>query len=151
MKEETYLNIFLYPDELNYDIKKIIKDKLTQRYLFKEIDGRMITSLELNNLKNMPLSRSSINTIELNIPVKIDYKTYKPGDIILGEIFANDRSDDRVFVISYDIICEILNTNILYKIKSQNHVRVRLENIKTTNGSFYFLAEGNIIEKMIYK
>ena len=151
MKEETYLNIFLYPDELTYDIKKIIKDILTQRYLFKEIDGRMITSLELNNLKNMPLSRSSINTIELNIPVKIDYKTYKPGDIILGEIFSNDRSDDRVFVISYDILCEILNTNILYKIKSQNHVRVRLENIKTTNGYFYFLAEGNIIEKMIYK
>ena len=58
---------FLSPAELTNDIKKIIKDKLTQRYLFKEIDGRMITSFELNNLKNIPLSKSSINTIELNI------------------------------------------------------------------------------------
>ena len=116
MKEETYLNIFLSPNELSYDIKKIIKDKLTQRYLFKEIDGRMITSFELNNLKNTPLSKSSINTIELNIPVKIDYKTYKKGDIIYGELYSNER-DERVFVISHDIICEILNTDILSKIK----------------------------------
>ena len=147
MKEETYLNIFLYPDELTYDIRKIIKDKLTQRNLFKEIDGRMITNLELNNLKNMPLSKSSINTLELNIPVRIDYKTYKPGDIIRGEIFSNDRGDDRVFVISYDIICEIVNTNILDKIKSKNYIKVRLQNVKSTNGCLYFLAEGNIIEK----
>ena len=70
----------------------------------------------------------------------------KKGDIIHGEIFSNDiDKDDRVFVISYDIICEILNTNILDKIKSKNHVRVRLENIKSTNGCFYFLAEGNIV------
>ena len=150
MKEETNLNIFFYPDELTYDIKKIIKDKLTQRYLFKEIDGRMITNLELNNLKNMPLSKSSINTLELNIPVKIDYKIYKPGDIIRGEIFSNDN-DDRVFVIGFDIICEILNTDILSKIKSKNHIKVCLQNIKSTNGCFYFLAEGNIVEKMIFK
>ena len=129
---------------MTYDIKKIIKDKITQRYLFKEIDGRMITSFELNNLKNMPLSKSSINSIELNIPVKIDYKTYKQGDIIYGELFSYDN-DDRVFVIGFDIICEILNTNILSKIKSKNHIKVRLENIKTTNGCFYFLAKGNII------
>ena len=136
MKDETYLNIFLSLAELSYDIKKLIMTKLTERYLFKEIDSRMIT--------NMSLSKSSINTIELIIPVKIDYKTYKKGDIILGELFSNDK-DDRVFVVSYDIICEILNTNILDKIKSKNHVRVRLENIKSTNGCFYFLAEGNII------
>ena len=103
MKEETYLNIFLYQDELTYDIKKIIKDKLSQRYLFKEIEGRMITNLEFNNLKNMPLSKSSKNTLELNIPVKIDYKNYKKDDIIRGEIFSNDN-DDRVFVIGFDII-----------------------------------------------
>ena len=144
MTEETNLSIFLSPAELTYDIKKIIKDKLTQRYLFKEIDGRMITSFELNNLKNIPLSKSSINTIELNIPVKIDYKTYKPSDIIYGELFSNDY-DDRVFVISHDIICEILNTGILPKIKSKNHIKVCLQNIKKTNGCFYFLAEGNII------
>ena len=144
MKEETYLNIYLSPAEMTHDIKKIIKDKITQRYLFKEIDGRMITSFELNNLKNIPLSKSSINCIELNIPVKIDYKTYKPGDIIYGELFSNDH-DERIFVISHDIICEILNTDILPKIKSRNHIKKCLQNIKKTNGCIYFLAEGNII------
>ena len=146
MREETYLNIFISPNELTYNIKKIIKDKLAHRYLFKEIDGRMITNLELNNLKNMPLSKSSINSIELNIPVKIDYKFYKKDDIVHGELFSNDN-DDRVFVISFDIICEILNTDILPKIKSKNHIKVRLQNIKITNGCSYFLAEGDIIEK----
>ena len=144
MTDEIYLNIYLSPAELNYDIKKIIKDKLAQRYLFKEIDGRMITNIELNNLKHMPLSKTSINTIKLNIPVTINYKTYKKGDIIYGELFSNDR-DDRVFVISHDIICEILNTDILPNIISQNHVKVCLQNIKNTNGCFYFLASGNII------
>ena len=145
MMEETYLNIFLSLAELTYDIKKIIKDKLTRRYLFKEINGRMITNFELNNLKNMPLSKSSINCIELNIPVKIDYKTYKKGDIIYGELFSNDH-DERMFVISHDIICEILNIDILPKIKSQNHIKVCLQNIKSTNGCFYFITEGNIID-----
>ena len=144
MTDEIYLTIYLSPAELNYDIKKIIKDKLAQRYLFKEIDGRMITNIEMNNLKYTPLSKSSINTIELNIPVTINYKTYKKGDIIYGELFSNDR-DERVFVISHDIICEILNTDILSKIKSQNHVKVCIESIKNTNGCFYFLGRGNII------
>ena len=136
MKDETYLNIFLTPNELSYDIKKIIMNKLKAHYLFKEIDSRMITNIEFNNLK----------IIELNIPVKIDYKTYKQGDIIHGELYSNDNyKEDRAFVISHDIICEILNTNILDKIKSKNHVRVRLEIIKSTNGCFYFLTQGEII------
>ena len=80
----------------------------------------------------------------MNIPVKIDYKTYKKGDIVHGEIFSNDN-DVRVFVISYDIICEILIADILDKFKSYNPVRIRLESIKSTNGCFYFLAEGNIV------
>ena len=144
MMEETYLNIFLSPAELTYYIKKIIKDKLTQRYLFKEIDGRMITNFEINNLNNIPLSKSSINCIELNILVKINYKIYKEGDNIFGELFSNDH-DERLFVISHDIICEILNTDILPKIKSRNHIKVRLQNIKNTSGCAYFLANGNII------
>ena len=145
MTDETYLNIFSYPDELTYDIKKIIKDKLNNKYLFKEIDGLMITNRELiNDFKNIPLSKSFINTTELNIPVRINYKTYKKGDIIYGELFSNDH-DERVFVISHDIICEILNTDILSKIKSQNHIKVCLQNIKSTNGCFYFLASGNIL------
>ena len=145
MIEETYLNIFLSPDELTNDIKKIIKEKLNNKYLFKEINARMITNIELiYYLKSIPLSKSLINSIEINIPVKIDYKTYKSGDIIYGELFSNDY-DDRVFVISHDIICEILNTDILPKIKSRNHIKVRLQNIKNTNGCAYFLANGNII------
>ena len=136
MKDETYLIIFLSPAELSYDIKKLIMTKLTEQYLFKEINSRMKTNIEFNNLKN----------IELNIPVKIDYKTYKERDIIYGELYTNDNyKDDRVFVMSHDIICEILNTNILSKIKSKNYIKVCLNNIKNTNGCFYFLAQGNII------
>ena len=37
--EETYLNIFLSPSELNTDIKKIIKNKLNERYLFEKSMG----------------------------------------------------------------------------------------------------------------
>ena len=136
MKEETYLNISLSPNELSYDIKKFIITKLTEKYLFKEIDSKMITNINMYNSKN----------IEMNIPVNIDYKTYKEGDIIYGELYTNDNyKDDRVFVMSHDIICEILNINILDKIKSRNHIKVVLENIKNTSGCFYFLAQGKII------
>ena len=136
MKEETYLNISLSPNELSYDIKKFIITKLTEKYLFKEIDSKMITNINMYNSKN----------IEMNIPVNIDYKTYKEGDIIYGELYTNDNyKDDRVFVMSHDIICEILNINILDKIKSRNHIKVCLNDIKNTSGCFYFLAQGNII------
>ena len=50
-----------------------------------------------------------------------------------------------MFVIGFDIICEILNTDILPKIKSKNHIKIRLKNIKSTNGSMYFLADGYIV------
>ena len=137
MKDETYLNIFLSPNELSYNIKKTIMTKLTERYLFKKINFRMITNIDMNNL---------MNSIELRIPVEIDYKTYKEGDIIYGELYINDNyKDDRVFVMSHDIICEILNTNILPKIKSKNYIKVCLSDIKSTNGCFYFLAQGEII------
>ena len=142
--EETYLNIFLSPSELNTDIKKLIKNKLNERYLFREIDGRMITDLEIKNLQNIPLSKSSINSIEVDIPVKINYKTYKAGDIIYGQLFQHEN-DTRSFVIGSDIICEILNTDILSRIKSDNHIKIQLQNIKSTNGCFYFIAQGYII------
>ena len=144
MMEETYLSIFLLPSELNTDIKKIIKDKLNERYLFREIGGRMITDLEIKNLKYIPLSKTSLNSIEVNIPVKINYKTYKKDDIIYGELFQHEN-DDRSFVIACDIICEILNSDIIPKIKSNNYIKVRLQNIKSTNGCFYFIAQGYII------
>ena len=140
MNEERYLQIFLSPNELGPNIKKIIMTKLKEKYLYREIDGKMITNIQLINYNNLPLS----NNLELNILANVTYKTYKKDDIIRGEIFSNDR-DDRVFVIGFDIICEILNTDIIPKIKSQNQVRVRLQNIKSTNGCVYFLADGDII------
>ena len=140
MKEERYLKIFLSPSELGPNIKKIIMTKLKEKYLYREIDGKMITDFHIINFNNLPL----LNNLELNILAKVTYKIYKPGDIINGEIFSNDK-DDRVFVLSYDIICEILNVNDFDKIKNKNNVHVKLTLIKSTNGCFYFLAQGEII------
>ena len=140
MKEERYLQIFLSPNELSPNIKKIIMTKLKERYLYREIDGKMITDIQSINFNILPL----LNNLELNILANVTYKIYKPGDIIYGEMFSNDR-DDRVFVIGFDIICEILNTDILDKIKTKNHLRVRLQNIKNTNGCIYFLAYADIL------
>ena len=140
MKEERYLQIFLSPNELGPNIKKIIMTKLKEKYLYREIDGKMITNIQSINFNNLPLS----NNLELNILANVAYRIYKPGDIAHGEIFSNDN-DDRVFVIGFDIICEILNTDILPKIKSKNHIKIRLKNIKSTNGCIYFLADGDII------
>ena len=140
MKEERYLQIFLSSSELGLNIKKIIITKLKEKYLYKEIDDKMITDIQLNNFNNIPLS----NNLELNILANVTYKIYKPGDIINGEIFYNGR-DDRVFVLSYDIICEILNIDDFDKISNKNNVDVILSNIKSTNGCIYFLAKGNII------
>ena len=123
MKEETYLNISITLNELTYDIKKLIMTKLMEKYLFKEFNSKMITNI--NNFK----------IIEMNILTNIDYKSYKEGDIIYGELYTNDNyKDDRVFVMSHDISCEILNTSILSKIKSRNHIKVCLTDIKNTSG-----------------
>ena len=110
--------------------------KLNEKYLYREIDGKMITNIQINNFENLPL----LNNLELNILANVTYKIYKSGDIINGEIFS-DEKDDRVFVLSYDIICEILNDVDFNK----NNVNVMITNIKSTNGCVYFLAEGNII------
>ena len=140
MKEERYLQIFLSPNELGLNIKKIIMTKLKEKYLYIEIDGKMITDIQIINYNNLPLS----NNLEINIYANVTYKKYKPGDIINGDIFSSDR-DDRVFVLSYDIICEILNVDDFNKIKDKNDVHVILSRIKSTNGCIYFLAEGDII------
>ena len=139
MIEDRYLQIFLTPSELGPNIKKIIMTKLKEKYLYREIDNKMITDIQINNFNNLPLS----NNLELNILANVTYKIYKPGDIIIGEIFS-DEKDDRVFVLSYDIICEILNVDF-NKIKIKNIAYVRLSHIKSTNGCIYFLAQGEII------
>ena len=140
MKEERYLQIYLVPSELNPNIKKIIMTKLKEKYSYREIDGKMITNIQMNNFNNFPL----LNNLELNILANVLYKIYKPGDIINGEIFQNEK-DDRVFVLSYDIICEILNVDF-NKIKNKNIVYVKLTHIKSTNRCIYFLARGEIID-----
>ena len=104
------------------------------------MQGKMITDIVINNFNNIPLSRSNINNIEISVPVKVVYKIYKPGDIIMGEIFT-DEEDKRVFVISNDVICEIDN---IENIQTKN-VNVMLTNIKSTSGCNYFLAEGQIL------
>ena len=139
MKEERYLQIFLSPNELSPNIKKIIMTKLKEKYLYREIDGKMITDIHIIDFNNLPLS----DNLELKFPAKVTYKIYKPGDIISGEIFS-DEKDDRVFVLSYGILCEILNVDF-NKIKNKNNVYVRLSHIKSTKGCIYFLAQGNII------
>ena len=142
MEEVKYLELFISPYDMNPNVKKIILSKLKEKYLCKEIYGKMITNIEITDFNKITLSKSSINKLELNVPVKIRYKIYKPGDIIEGEIFADDN-DKRVFVISHDMNCEIEN------IKNHNHltnnIRVILTSIKSTSGCSYFLAKGYII------
>ena len=140
MKEERYLQIFLTQNELCPNIKKIILNKLKQKYLYREIGGKMITDIQINNFNNLPLS----NNLEINILANVTYKIYKPGDIINGEIFFNGI-DDKILVISYDIICEIMNIDDINIIKNRYNVDVMLTYIKSTNGCIYFLAQGNII------
>ena len=140
MKEERYLQIYLSQSELGLNIKKIILNKLKEKYLYKEIDGKMITDIQIDDFNNLPLS----NNLEINILTNVTYKKYKPGNIINGEIFFNGK-DDKILVISYDIICEILNIDDIDIIEDQYNVNVMLTNIKSTNGCIYFLAQGNII------
>ena len=140
MKEERYLQILLTPSELDPNIKKIIMTKLKEKYLYREIDGKMITNIQINIFNNLPLS----NNLEINLRAKITYKIYEAGDIINGEIFS-DEKDDRVFDLSYDIFCDVLNVDDFNKIINKNNVNVKLTNIKSTNGWIYFLAEGEII------
>ena len=139
MEERRYLQIFLSPSELTPNIKKIILTKLKEKYLYREIDSKMITDIQINDFNNIPLSYN----LEINILANVTYKIYKPGDIINGEIFSNEN-DDRVFVLSYDIICEIKNVDF-NKIKNIESAYVRLSHVKSTKGCIYFLAEGNII------
>ena len=143
MNEKKILQIFLSLSELGPNNKKIIMSKLKEKYLYREIDSKMITDIQIIDYNNLPLS----NNLELNIYANVTYKAYTVGDIINGEIFSSDK-DDRVFILSYDNICEILNVNNFNKIKNKNNVYVRLTHIKSTNGCIYFLARGEIIDHL---
>ena len=93
MKEERYLQIFLTPSELGPNIKKIIMTKLKEKYLYREIDDKMITSIHIINFSNLPLS----NNLDLNILANVTYKIYKEGDIINGEIFLMKKMIEYLF------------------------------------------------------
>ena len=45
MKEDRYLQIFLSQSEFGPNIKKIIMTKLKEKYLYREIEGKMITDI----------------------------------------------------------------------------------------------------------
>ena len=72
MKENRYLQIFLSPSELGPNIKKIIMTKLKEKYLYREVGGKMITDIQINDFNNLPLS----NNLEVNILAKVTYKKY---------------------------------------------------------------------------
>ena len=74
MKEQRYLQIFLTPSELGPNIKNIIMTKLKEKNLYREIDGKMITDIQINNFNNLPL----LNNLELNFLTNVTYKIYKP-------------------------------------------------------------------------
>ena len=143
MIEEKYLEKFITPSELSPNIKKIIMSKLKEKYLYKEIEGKMITDIEINNFNIISPSRTNIINIEISVPVNVAYKIYKPGDIIMGEKFS-DNIDKRVFVISNDVSCKIVNIDNI-EIFQTGNISVMLINIKSTSGCAYFLAEGEIL------
>ena len=143
MVEEKYLDTFISPSEMSPTIKNFIKSKLKEKYLYKYIQGKMITDIEIKQFNNIPLPRTTANNIDISMPVKVIYKIYKPGDIIIGDLFTHDI-DMRVFVISNDIICDIVNIDDVENIQTRN-IYIRLTNIKSTSGCNYFLAVGSII------
>ena len=78
----------------------------------KEIRSKMIKDMEIKDLINIPLSRTTTIGIEKSIPVKVYYKIYKHGDLIIGVLII-DNIEKRVVVLTNDIICEI--TNLIFK------------------------------------
>ena len=139
MEDERYLQIFKTPFELGPNIEDLILSTVKEKYLSKEIQGKMITNIEFKDLNNVPLSQSFLNNIEINVPVKVIYKIYKPGDIIIGDLIT----DDKVFVISNDIICEIHNIDI---VNTKTMITAQIIKIKHISGSSYFLTEGILVK-----
>ena len=76
MEEERYLQIFLTPSELGPNLKAIILIKLNEKYSKKEIQGMMITYIEIKDFNNIPLSRTTPNNIQINAPVQVIFKIY---------------------------------------------------------------------------
>ena len=109
-------------------LREIIISKL------KELQGRLVTNIKIKERKVIPLSRTTTKDIENLAPVKVIHKIYRPGDIIIGD------TEKRFFVISNDIICEIVNRE-----NERRNVSIRLIKIKCNSGCSYVLAEGEIL------
>ena len=52
MKEERYLQLYLSPNELDSNIFT----KLKEKYLYREIDCKMITDIQINNLDKLEIN-----------------------------------------------------------------------------------------------
>ena len=98
----------------------------------------MITNVKLKDFNNIPKYRTTISFIEIIVPVKVNYKLYKPGHIVIGDLITND------IVISNDIICEIVNRDDIEDKKITN-INVKISKIKHTSSCSYFLAEAIMI------
>ena len=63
----------------------------------------MITNIELKDNNIIPISRTTRTNIDVNVPRKVIYKIYKPGDLIIGDL------ENKSIVISNYNICEDVN------------------------------------------
>ena len=90
MEEEMYLKIFITPSEVGLDLEEFILLKLEEKYMNKEIQSKTITNIKIRNSINIPICRTTSNNIEINVPVKVIYKIYKTGDLIIGHLVLND-------------------------------------------------------------
>ena len=49
MEEVKYLELFISPYDMNPNIKKFILSKLKEKYLYREIYGKMMTNIEITD------------------------------------------------------------------------------------------------------
>ena len=131
------------PSEMGPNLKEIIILEL-KRKIFKQrnTSGRK-TNIKRKNLNTIPLSRTTTNKSENNVPVKVNYKIYKTSDIIIRILFTDDI-EKRIFVIPNDIICEI---NIRVFVNDHKITNIRMKILETihSSGCSYFLAESETL------
>ena len=96
----------------------------------------MITNIEMIDINNIPLSRTTSNKIEIIVLVKLVYKIYKPDYIISGDLFSN-VDERRAFAISKNKICEIVNRDCVENDKITN-ISVRIFKYKKYCWLFIF-------------
>ena len=95
-QEERYLEIIVTLSELGPNLKESNLLQPKGKCLHEEIQGTMITNFELIDINIIPLSRTTSNDIEINIPVKVVYKIYKPGDINIGDLFLTMMKEEHL-------------------------------------------------------